>query len=113
MADLSSNAFYCDPDSLLCSEHLLPCLGAASRSCVQHCVHTTPLGTLFLRPQSSASPGKLAAEHGICADFMPTVEIINNVIMTGATLQASAYCSGPDSLLCVNGSVLLLRNDIR
>ncbi len=47
----------------------------------------------FSHSQPSASPGQLAAEHDVCADFMPTVEIIQNVITTGATLQASAYCS--------------------
>ncbi len=110
MTGLASNTVHCVLNSLLCSEYFLPCLGAASSSCVKHCMHRVlfPPGTPYLTPSFSASPGQLAAEHDICADFMPTMEIINDVITTGATLQASAYCSRPDSVLCASGSVLLL-----
>ena len=68
----------------------------------------SPLGTPSLTPKPSAFPGQLAAERDVCADFMPTLEINKDVITTGATLQASAYCSRPDSLLCANRSVMLL-----
>lgn len=93
MTDLASNTVHCGLDSLLCSEYLLPCLGAASSSCIRHCMHIVvhPPGHCLSRSQPSASPRQLAAEHDVCAECMPTLEIIMmiNVIATGATLQAS------------------------
>lgn len=44
----------------------------------------TPLGTPHLNPTPLASPGQLAAEHAVYADFMRTVlEVINTIITTG------------------------------
>lgn len=53
----------------------------------------TPLGTPYLALTPSASPGQLAAEHAVYADFMrTTLEIINTVITTGLT-QVALSCT--------------------
>ncbi|DBA66011.1 TPA: hypothetical protein ACH3X2_003021 [Trebouxia sp. C0005] len=56
----------------------------------------TPLGTLLgtpcLFPSPSASPGQLAAEHAVYADFIHT--IISSITTTGVMLQkVSAFSS--------------------
>lgn len=49
----------------------------------------TPSGTPYLAPTPLASPGQLAAEHAVYADFMRTIlEVINTVITTGVHIQA-------------------------
>ena len=48
----------------------------------------TSLGTPHLNPTPLASPGQLAAEHAVYADFMRTVlEVINTIITTGQATQ--------------------------
>ncbi len=115
MTGLASNTVHCVLNSLLCSEYFLPCLGAASSSPAPHCMHIVvlPPGYPFFWSQTFCLPWTACnRHHSVCADFMHTTEIINSVIITALTLQASAHCSRPDSLLCANGSVLLLCNDI-
>ncbi len=41
MTDTASNTVHCDTDLLLCSECLLPCLGAASSSCIRYCIQSS------------------------------------------------------------------------
>ena len=47
------------------------------------------MGTPYMTPTPLASPGQLAAEHAVYADFMRTVlEIINTIITTGGSGHA-------------------------
>lgn len=53
----------------------------------------TPVGTPYLALTPSASPGQLAAEHAVYADFMrTTLEIINTIITTGLTSCLVLHC---------------------
>ena len=51
------------------------------------------MGTPYMTPTPLASPGQLAAEHAVYADFMRTVlEIINTIITTGKCGRACWTC---------------------
>ncbi|KAL3152555.1 hypothetical protein ABBQ32_001582 [Trebouxia sp. C0010 RCD-2024] len=55
----------------------------------------TPMGTPHLNLTPLASPGQLAAEHAVYADFMRTVlEIINTIITTGQANITTSFLSG-------------------
>lgn len=52
----------------------------------------TPLGTPHLNPTPLASPGQLAAEHAVYADFIRTVlEVIDTIITTGQANTTSFW----------------------
>lgn len=51
------------------------------------------MGTPYMTPTPLASPGQLAAEHAVYADFMRTVlEIIDTIITTGKCGRACWTC---------------------
>lgn len=53
------------------------------------------MGTPHLNLTPLASPGQLAAEHAVYADFMRTVlEIINTIITTGQANITTSFLSG-------------------
>ena len=66
----------------------------------------TPLGTPDLNSTLLASPGQLATEHAVYADFMRTVlEIINTIISTGQAISSTA-------ILFLHALIVLRRTNI-